>query len=107
MNTTQKLKAAILIISDTASKDASTDRAIPALEAVFSEAGHDQWDITEKKIVPDDILEIQRSITSWTDHESSKVNLVVTSGGTGFAVKDRTPEVSTVGRRWSGDQTEI
>ena len=77
-----------------ASKDASTDRAIPTLEAVFSEAGNDQWAIAETKIVPDDILEVQRSMLAWSDSEDSKVNLIVTSGGTGFAVKDRTPEVS-------------
>ena len=44
--------------------------------------------------VPDDVLEIQRSIQAWSDDADSKVNLIVTSGGTGFAVKDRTPEVS-------------
>lgn len=89
-----KLKAAILIISDTASKDATTDRATPALETIFAEAGNAQWQVAETKIVPDDILDIQRSITSWSDDVDAKVNLVVTSGGTGFAVKDRTPEVS-------------
>ena len=94
MSSFEKLKAAILIISDTASKDASTDRAIPTREAVFSEAGNGQWDFAEKKIVPDDVLEIQRSIQAWSDDVDSRVNLIVTSGGTGFAVKDRTPEVS-------------
>lgn len=88
-----KLKAAILIVSDTASKDATTDRAGPALEAVFADAGNEQWQVVETKIIADDVLEIQRSVTSWCDKED-KMSLVVTSGGTGFAVKDRTPEVS-------------
>jgi gephyrin len=94
MASPEKLKAAILIISDTASTDPSTDRAIPVLESVFSEAGNGQWDIAETKIVADDALAIQRAITLWSDGGDESVNLVVTSGGTGFAVKDRTPEVS-------------
>ena len=94
MSSPAKISAAILIVSDTASKDATTDRVIPALETVFAEAGNDQWQITTTKIVPDDVLEIQRSIISWTDDVDGKVNLIVTSGGTGFAVKDHTPEVS-------------
>jgi gephyrin len=39
------------------------------------------------------VLEIQRAVTGWTDGEDF-ANLVVTTGGTGFAVKDVTPEVS-------------
>jgi gephyrin len=94
MTPSEKLQAAILIISDTGSKDASTDRAIPVLETVFAEAGNNQWDLAQTKIVPDDVLEIQRSIISWSDESDGNVNLIVTSGGTGFAVKDKTPEVS-------------
>jgi gephyrin len=93
MSLPAKLKVAILIISDTASKDATTDRAGPALETVFAELGNEQWEVAETKIVPDDVLEIQRCITSWSDRDEGRMNLVVTSGGTGFAMKDRTPEV--------------
>jgi gephyrin len=87
-----KLKAAVLVISETASKDASTDKCIPILKDVFSNVGDGQWEVTETAIVPDDVLAIQKAICGWTDcHEP--VNLVVTSGGTGFATKDVTPEV--------------
>jgi len=84
-----KLRAAILIISETASQDHATDRCIPALKDVF--AGNEQWEVIETSIIPDSVLDIQRSITSWTDNEDA-LNLVITSGGTGFAVKDVTPE---------------
>jgi gephyrin len=87
-----KLKAAILVVSNTASKDASTDKCIPVLKDVFSNVGDNQWEVTQTVIVPDDILAIQKTVCGWTDgHEP--VNLVVTSGGTGFATKDVTPEV--------------
>ena len=86
-----KLQAAILIISDTASKDASTDKSGPVLKDVFSQDGGDRWSEPFVKIVPDSILEIQRSVQQWTDHDNN-VNLIVTTGGTGFATKDYTPE---------------
>ncbi|KAI5362914.1 putative molybdopterin biosynthesis protein MoeA [Septoria linicola] len=88
------LRAAILIISETASKDASTDKGIPALKEVFSQKGGDQWNTEDTRIVTDNVLDIQRAITEWTDGPES-VNLIVTSGGTGFAQKDVTPEAIT------------
>jgi len=93
MTTPPKLRAAILIVSETASKDPSTDKGIPALQEVFNQKGGEKWDFSETKIVPDNVLDIQRRLTEWTDGESP-VNLVVTSGGTGFTGKDVTPEVS-------------
>jgi len=92
MATRSKLSAAILVISETASRDPSTDKCIPALKEVLEKDGNDQWHIAETKIVRDDVLEIQRAVTQWTDSHPS-INLIVTSGGTGFAVKDVTPEV--------------
>lgn len=98
MATNPKLKAAILIISTTASKDPSQDSSGPTLESVFEEDGGGQWEVVEKKIVGDNVLEIQRAVTQWTDGgfgvEWKGVNLIVTSGGTGFAEFDNTPEVS-------------
>lgn len=90
---TMSLRAAILIISETASRDASTDKGIPALKEVFSQKGGDQWTTEDTRIVTDNVLDIQRAITEWTDGPEY-VNLIITSGGTGFAQKDVTPEVS-------------
>jgi gephyrin len=87
-----KLKAAILIISETASNDPSSDKCIPILKEVFSNFGNDQWEVSATEIIPDSILDIQKYIRAWTDNEEH-VNLIVTSGGTGFAIKDVTPEV--------------
>jgi gephyrin len=87
------LKAAVLVISDTASSDPSSDKAGPALTAVFTEErSNNAWETPVVKIVPDNVLDIQRAICQWTDGEDY-FNLVVTSGGTGFAIKDNTPEV--------------
>jgi gephyrin len=91
----QKLKAAILIISDTAHADNSTDKAGPTLEEVFTTNQSTSWEVAEVRIVPDEVVEIQRCITQWCDKEDA-VNCVVTSGGTGFARRDLTPEVSEI-----------
>ncbi|KAF2009899.1 hypothetical protein BU24DRAFT_427932 [Aaosphaeria arxii CBS 175.79] len=89
--TDSKLKAAILIVSETASKDSSTDKCIPILKEVFQNLGNDQWNVASTAIVPDSIIDIQKTIKAWSDSENP-INLIVTSGGTGFAVKDVTPE---------------
>jgi gephyrin len=87
-----KLKAAILVVSETATQDPSTDGCIPILTDVFGSLGNDQWHVSETEIVPDSIQAIQKAIRKWTDCEDP-INLIVTSGGTGFATKDVTPEV--------------
>lgn len=93
MSNPKKLRAAILIVSETASLDPTTDRGIPTLKQTLETEGGDGWDdnITTA-IVPDDIARIQQTITQWTDGDD-RVNLILTSGGTGFATKDVTPEV--------------
>ena len=87
------LRAAIIIVSETASRDPSTDKCIPALQDVFANDGAGRFTADDTTIVPDDVLQIQRAITQRTDGERF-VNLIMTSGGTGFAQRDVTPEVS-------------
>ncbi|KAF4446104.1 putative gephyrin, glycine receptor-tubulin linker protein [Fusarium austroafricanum] len=88
------LTVALLIVSTTAAKDASADASGPILTQVLKDEGDGKWDVHDKKIVADDILAIQRQITAWTDGPDS-VNLIVTTGGTGFATGDSTPEAIT------------
>ena len=87
-----KLRAAILIVSETAYKDPSTDKCIPTLKEVFGNLGNDQWEVTETEIVPDNVLAIQKTVRKWSDC-AEPINLILSSGGTGFATKDVTPEV--------------
>lgn len=88
-----KLRAAVIVVSETASKDPSSDKCIPTLQEVFAEDGGERWSVAATQIVADDVLAIQRAVTSYTDGVGN-MNLVITSGGTGFAQKDVTPEVS-------------
>ncbi|KAI5252854.1 hypothetical protein E4T42_03237 [Aureobasidium subglaciale] len=89
MATQPKLTISILVISETASRDPSTDKCIPALTKAISDLGSDNWSITSTCIIPDSIPKIQAAILTAVAED---VNLIITSGGTGFAVKDVTPE---------------
>ncbi|RMZ87926.1 hypothetical protein DV736_g4855, partial [Chaetothyriales sp. CBS 134916] len=89
------LRAAILIVSDTVSADPSTDKTAPLLIGTFAELGAKIWATPAVEIVPDSLDKIQRAIKSQTDgygNEAPPVNLILTTGGTGFATSDWTPE---------------
>lgn len=88
----EPLRAAILIVSTTASKDPSTDASAQILRDVFEAQGAGRWEVAQTSIVPDDVLAIQEQITAAADGQDP-VNLILTTGGTGFAVADKTPEV--------------
>jgi gephyrin len=91
MATNKTLKPVIIVISDTASQDPTTDKAGPVLSSVFAESSN-TWEKPIVRIIPDNVLDIQRLICQYADGEEI-CNLIITSGGTGFAVKDTTPEV--------------
>lgn len=86
------LKAVVLIVSTTAAENPSVDSTGTILKNVFEQEGNGKWEVVEMKIVGDVVLDIQQAITQWADREDT-VNLIVTTGGTGFAVHDSTPEV--------------
>lgn len=87
-----KFNAAVLVISDTAYKNPSSDQSGPMLARAL--AGTDQganWTVIQTSLVPDDESSIQQQVLKLCDGEIL-VNLIITSGGTGFSPRDRTPE---------------
>ncbi|ERF68933.1 hypothetical protein EPUS_08167 [Endocarpon pusillum Z07020] len=86
------LRPAILIISETAFKDPATDKAGNILRETLKAEGSDKWTEPWIEIVPDDATRIQNAVRKWTDDEHNNANMIITTGGTGFAVKDITPE---------------
>ncbi|CEG78172.1 Putative Molybdenum cofactor biosynthesis protein gephyrin (Fragment) [Rhizopus microsporus] len=78
----------ILTVSDTASHDASLDKSGPTIVEILSK--EDKYSVEKQLIVPDEIRDIQKTIETWTDQYN--LNLILLTGGTGFAERDRTPE---------------
>ncbi|PMB70958.1 Molybdenum cofactor synthesis protein cinnamon [Beauveria bassiana] len=91
----EPLTAAVLIVSTTAALDPSTDAAAAVLREVFNVDGAGKWAVTDEKIVSDNVIDIQKQIMQWTDRPDAP-NFIITTGGTGFAVSDATPEVQAV-----------
>lgn len=89
----QPLKAAILVVSTTVANGSTVDTAGQTLRSVFEQEGSGRWKVSDVKTVPDDVEQIQDQVRVWTDDDTDAVNLIVTTGGTGFAVADQTPEV--------------
>ncbi|KAI1416914.1 gephyrin [Hypoxylon sp. FL1857] len=86
------LSVALLIVSTTAARDPSTDASQAALSDIIEKEGDGKWELIDTKIVPDNVIQIQRQIMKWTDIAAEPINLILTTGGTGFAVADNTPE---------------
>jgi molybdopterin adenylyltransferase len=84
-----KISAAILTISDRSSQGIRQDRSGPALTQVLIEQG---WSIKLTLIVPDDLQIIKSTLLSWCEDYSP--DLILTTGGTGFAQRDITPEAT-------------
>ncbi|OCB87528.1 hypothetical protein A7U60_g5433 [Sanghuangporus baumii] len=74
-------------VSDTASKDTSADKSGPVLKELVSGRG---FQVNGSLIVPDDEKTISEAVVRWS--ASGDVDWIITTGGTGFGVRDRTPE---------------
>ena len=79
------LRIAVLTVSDT--RTDATDRSGVLLAERLNEAGHE---LAGKAIVTDDVEAIRAQVSAWV--ESPDVDLIISTGGTGFAPRDVTPE---------------
>lgn len=83
------MKVAILTVSDRSATGIRPDVSGPAIEEFIRKHG---GEIISTAIVPDDLLEIKSVLESWCDHLG--VDIILTTGGTGFAPRDITPEAT-------------
>jgi molybdenum cofactor biosynthesis protein B len=79
------LRIAVLTVSDT--RDEESDRSGPLLVERLTNAGHD---LAGKAIVSDDVESIRTQVRAWA--EDPQVDVIISTGGTGFAPRDVTPE---------------
>lgn len=83
------LQVAILTISDRSFRGEREDSAGPALMRLVEDTG---WFVTLKALLPDDESAIREKLIAWAD--SSDLDLILTTGGTGFSPRDVTPEAT-------------
>lgn len=83
------LSAAILTVSDRCAAGSAVDASGPALASYIRDRLHAE--IIATSIVPDDIEAIRATLKGWLSL-SPPPDLILTTGGTGLAPRDRTPE---------------
>jgi molybdopterin adenylyltransferase len=83
------LRFGILTISDRSSRGERPDASGPALLEAVTTKG---WLVVETGIIPDEVQPICQKLTEWAD--SNRFDIVLTTGGTGFAPRDVTPEAT-------------
>ncbi|RCV87471.1 molybdenum cofactor biosynthesis protein B [Billgrantia montanilacus] len=83
------LTIAVLTISDT--RDLNTDRSGALLAERLELAGHR---LAERRIVIDDIYRIRAVVSEWI--ADPDIQVILTTGGTGFTGRDSTPEAVSV-----------
>ena len=92
MSTNEELVIGLVSISDRASKGVYKDEGIPALEEWFSRAIQAPRWRTVTRLIPDERPEIEAALKALVDDEGC--HLVLTTGGTGPALRDVTPEAT-------------
>ncbi|KAJ1561253.1 hypothetical protein HK096_005408, partial [Nowakowskiella sp. JEL0078] len=83
-------------MSDRVSAGAAVDGSGPALEDLLHGVPDSCWRVSDRAVVPDDPIAIQKRVCEWTDRMHNPVNLILTTGGTGFGIRDVTPEAVSV-----------
>lgn len=93
------LRVGVLTVSDKGSRGERADASGPAIEEIVRGAG---WEVAATAVVPDEVDQIAELLRRWADLE--RLDVVLTTGGTGLAPRDRTPEatLSVVDRQVPG-----
>ena len=84
-----QIRAIVITVSDACSRGEREDASGAALVQLLREIGAE---IVENKIVSDDLEPLSEFLRAFADR--SDVNLIVTTGGTGFSPRDNTPEAT-------------
>lgn len=83
------IRLAVLTVSDRSSRGERPDASGPALVELAQTQG---WQVVEQDILPDEQELLSERLVSWAD--SGEVDIILTTGGTGFAPRDVTPEAT-------------
>lgn len=79
--------AAVVTVSDSCARGEREDQSGPAVAQLLE---NQHFDVTSREVVPDDVIQIQNLLIRL----AREVRLIVTTGGTGIAARDVTPEAT-------------
>ena len=82
------MKVGILTVSDKGSRGEREDRSGRAIRETIEAAG---GEVVRYRVVPDETGQIRAALVEWADEG---IDLVLTTGGTGFSPRDWTPEAT-------------
>lgn len=83
------IRFGILTLSDRSSRGERDDSSGPALAGLIQAEG---WSIAKQSLLPDDESAIRQILIEWAD--SDELDIILTTGGTGFSPRDVTPEAT-------------
>jgi len=83
------IRFGILTLSDRSSRGERADASGPALTHLIEAQN---WSVTRQAILPDEESAVKATLVEWTD--SGEFDVILTTGGTGFAPRDITPEAT-------------
>lgn len=87
--TDTNLRIGIITVSDRAARGERPDASSPALgEAIHAQG----WQVARQTILPDDFVAIRDLLITWAD--AGDLDVILTTGGTGFTRRDVTPEAT-------------
>ena len=84
-----EIRAVIITVSDRCARGEQRDESGPALAELLREAGAD---VVAAEVLSDDLEPLAQKLSAYADRED--VNLIATTGGTGFGPRDNTPEAT-------------
>lgn len=83
------IRFGILTLSDRSARGERADASGPALAALIGAQG---WSVVEQSLLPDEESAIRVALISWAD--GGQMDVILTTGGTGFGPRDVTPEAT-------------
>jgi molybdenum cofactor synthesis domain-containing protein len=84
-----QIRFAVITVSDRSARGERADASGPALVEAIEAAG---WVVERQLVIADNLREISETLTALADN--GEVDIILTTGGTGFAPRDVTPEAT-------------
>lgn len=82
-------RVGIIVASDKGARGERVDQSGEVIKEIMTKEG---YKVIEKVIVPDDLKSLEDVMKKWSD--ANYIDLLLTTGGTGFSMRDNTPEAT-------------